>query len=343
MEMHFATVWESIADAIPEATALVHGTRRVSWSGYDTRAARLAQAFCDAGLQPGSKVGLYLYNSTEYMESQYAGFKMRAVPVNVNYRYLDAELAYLLENADAEALVFHSSLGDRVARVVHRLPLLKLLIEVDDGDAGRVPGAVSYDAVLAAHEPMPRIARPEDDLYMLYTGGTTGMPKGVMYAIGGMTAAFSIGSFPLFGLPAPSDAASIAPIVAGAPARPVSIPGCPLMHGTEPRYRRRLVRQTDDSGARRIHLRHSLGPRDHLVGRDVDERGEAGVDRTHSAGRAVGRDGVDGRLDGDADHDEGPAGRNGEVQPKPHDEGVHRRRSRRRAGLGRDRHGRGGR
>ena len=235
MDMHFATVWEHIADAIPESTALVHGETRRTWREFDNRAARLAAVYVAAGLGPNSKIGLYLYNSNEYLECQYAGFKMRGVPVNVNYRYLDDELWYLLDNADAEALVFHSSLGDRVARVAGRLPQLKLLIEVDDGQTGRVPGAISLEPAIAETRPMERIERDADDLYMLYTGGTTGMPKGVMYTIGGMTASFVAGGFPLVGLAPPTDVAAIGPIVAEAVAQgngAVSIPGCPLMHGT---------------------------------------------------------------------------------------------------------------
>ena len=122
MSMHFATVWETIADAIPDEVALVHGDVRRTWREYDERAARLASALTAAGLGPDSKIGIYLYNGNEYLETQYAGFKLRGVPVNVNYRYLDDELWYLLDNADAEAIVFHASLGDRVARVARSAP-----------------------------------------------------------------------------------------------------------------------------------------------------------------------------------------------------------------------------
>jgi fatty-acyl-CoA synthase len=233
--MHFASVWESIADVIGDETAVVHGDTRRSWSEYDERAARMAAAYVAAGLGSDSKIGLYMYNGNEYLEAQFGGFKMRGVPVNVNYRYLDEELWYLLDNSDAEALVFHSSLGDRVARVVDRLPKLKLLVEVDDGGPGQVPGALAYEAVLAGHDPMPRISRAEDDIYMLYTGGTTGMPKGVMYAMGGMTGGFVTSGFPLLGLAAPSDASEIAALVKGAAEagnRLISIPAAPLMHGT---------------------------------------------------------------------------------------------------------------
>ena len=213
MELHFATVWEAITDQIGDVTALVHGDVRRSWSEFDDRSARLASAFVGAGLGPDSKIGLYLYNGNEYLEAQYAAFKMRGVAVNVNYRYLDDELWYLLDNADAEALVFHSSLADRVARVIDRLPKLKLLVEVDDGDAGRVPLAHAFETVVAGHDPMARITRNEDDIYMLYTGGTTGMPKGVMYAVGGMTAGYLTSGFPLLGLPVPASPAEVGTLV----------------------------------------------------------------------------------------------------------------------------------
>jgi 3-oxocholest-4-en-26-oate---CoA ligase len=235
MEMHFATVWESIADAIPDLPAVTHGSTTRSWADYDERAARVAGALDAAGLGPGAKVSLFMYNSNEFMESQFGVFKMRGVPINVNYRYLDDELWYLLDNSDSEAIIFHSSLGERVARVAERLPDLKLLIEVDDGDTGRVPNAVAYDDVVATTDPMVRIERAEDDLYMLYTGGTTGMPKGVMYDMGGLTRSFVMLGFPILGLAAPTDAGDVAAMIAGASENGstlVSIPAAPLMHGT---------------------------------------------------------------------------------------------------------------
>ncbi len=235
MEMHFATVWESIADAIPDLPATTHGSVTRTWAEYDDRAARVAGALSAAGLRPDSKVSLFMYNSNEFMESQFGVFKMRGVPINVNYRYLDDELWYLLDNSDSEAIIFHSSLGDRVARVVERLPKIKLLIEVDDGDADQVPNALAYDDVIAGTDPMERIERSEDDLYMLYTGGTTGMPKGVMYDMGGMTRGFVMLGLPMLGLAAPDDADSIGEMIAGASVNGstlVSIPAAPLMHGT---------------------------------------------------------------------------------------------------------------
>ena len=233
METHFATLWEAVADANGDRDAVVCGDIRHSWTQYEQRAARLASAFADAGLQPDSKIGLYLYNGNEYLESQFAAMKQRCVAVNVNYRYLDDELLYLLENSDSEVLIFHSSLGDRVARVMERATGVKLWIEVDDGGES-VPGAVAYEDLIAAHDPAPRIQRREDDVYMLYTGGTTGMPKGVMYDIGGLLQGFIQMAFPLTGLGIP-EVEEIPGLSAQLWERDeglVSIPACPLMHGT---------------------------------------------------------------------------------------------------------------
>ena len=235
MEKQFATIWESIADSIGDSPAVTQGTVTRTWSEYEQRASRLASALVDAGLQPQSKVGLYLYNSNEYLEAQFATFKFRGVPVNVNYRYLDEELLYLLDNSDAEALFFHSSLGDRVARVVDRLPKLKLLVEVSDDGEHHVVTAIPYNTLLADYDPMPRITRDEDDIYMLYTGGTTGMPKGVMYQMGSLVEGFVNGGLAFIGMTPPADISQLGTTVRDAHAsgiRPITIPGCPIMHGT---------------------------------------------------------------------------------------------------------------
>jgi fatty-acyl-CoA synthase len=233
MEMHFATLWESVADAIGDCEASVDGASRRTWSEYDQRASRLAAAFAESGLGPDSKVGLYLWNSNEYLESHFAAMKGRGVPVNINYRYLDDELHYLLDNSDAEALVFHTSLGDRVARVMERAPGVKLWVEVDDGGES-LPGAVSYEELIAACDPAPRINRSPDDVYMLYTGGTTGMPKGVMYDMAGITQAFIQIGFPIFGLglPAIDEIPALVEMLVKEQGGITSIPACPLMHGT---------------------------------------------------------------------------------------------------------------
>ena len=239
MQAHFGVIWESIADAVPDQAAVVQGTRRVSWRDYEQRAARLAQALLDAGLGPQAKVGMYLYNSPEYCETNFAALKIRCVPINVNYRYLDNELEYLLDNADVEALVFHTSLSDRVARVRERLGKLRLLVEVDDGAAQdgskHVEGAVAYEHLLGTCAPAARIEPVGDELYILYTGGTTGMPKGVMYPLREFTE-FFVRSYPAtVGLEPVHDLEQLAAAAqrlheAGTPL--VAMSGPPLMHGT---------------------------------------------------------------------------------------------------------------
>jgi fatty-acyl-CoA synthase len=182
---------------------------------------------------------MYLYNSPEYCETNFAAMKIRGIPVNVNYRYLDDELAYLLENADAEAVVFHSSLGDRVARVRARLPKLRLLVEADDGPAGegsrRVDGAVAYDELQRTLTPAARIRPQGDEIYMLYTGGTTGMPKGVMYSMEDFTT-FFLRTYPsMIGQAKITDPAVLPAMARELRARgaaPISMSGPPLMHGT---------------------------------------------------------------------------------------------------------------
>lgn len=233
MEMHYATLWEAIADQIGDREVLVCGKNRRTWSEYEARAARIASAFSDAGLGPNSKVGLYLYNGNEYLETQFGAFKGRHVPININYRYLDDELLYLLENSDAEALVFHTSLGERVARVMDKASKVRLWVEVDDGGES-VEGAIPFEELIAGNDPAPRITRSADDIYMLYTGGTTGMPKGVMYDIGGMLQGF-IGYAFLFGengIPEADEIPALTAKMWDEGSGQVSIPACPLMHGT---------------------------------------------------------------------------------------------------------------
>jgi 3-oxocholest-4-en-26-oate---CoA ligase len=235
MEWQFATLWEIAADAAPEETAIVQGRTRRTYRDMDDRASRLAAAFVEAGLLPGSKVALYLYNSAEFLEANFAALKQRLMPVNVNYRYLDAELEYVLDNCDAEALVFHTSLADRVEAVRDRLPKLRLLISVDDGPATNVADARSYSEIMDQFEPAPRIERSEDDLYIFYTGGTTGYPKGVLQQMGPFARMFVERACGRFDLDVPADLVAYASTlreVVQQQRRPVSLALPPLMHGT---------------------------------------------------------------------------------------------------------------
>ena len=131
----------------------MQGDRRVTWSQFDDRAARLAAALTAAGLRPGSKVASYLYNSNEYSEGVFATFKLRGVPVNVNYRYLEDELAYLIDNSDAEALLFHGELGDRVAKIRGQAPEREAL------DPGRRRRAAARTSPSRTRSCSPRTTR----------------------------------------------------------------------------------------------------------------------------------------------------------------------------------------
>lgn len=235
MRLHFATAWETVTDHCPDTDAVVQGDRRLTYREFDEQAARFATALGTAGLQPSAKVALYLYNSPEYLVAQYGAYKARTAAVNVNYRYVDDELAYLLADSDSEVLVFHTSLADRVARVIDRLPALRLLVEVDDGAGTHLDGAVTWDDLMAGNEPAPRVERDGDDLYMLYTGGTTGMPKGVMYHQHDFVKGI-YQNFALLGLavPPPTSMEEIPAFLDAMDERPrlVSVPCPPLMHGT---------------------------------------------------------------------------------------------------------------
>ncbi|MEH6661837.1 MAG: acyl-CoA synthetase [Parasphingorhabdus sp.] len=235
MSWQMADIWENIAQAIPGKPAIVDGDKRYSWAQYENRAARVAQVLTDHGLEPGAKLSIYSYNSAEYLETQFGAFKARVTPVNVNYRYLEAELTHVINNSDSEALVFQAQFARRVAAIRDQLEQVKLFLEIDDGSGEHLNGAVAYEEALLSTEPMPSIERSNDDIYMLYTGGTTGMPKGVMYDHKSFASALLAKGFEMREMEPPTDASSFGPLVqqlhaAGATGR--SVPACPLMHGT---------------------------------------------------------------------------------------------------------------
>lgn len=234
MKWHFADIWEVVADTVPDSEALVHGEIRRSWAEYENRAARLAQVFTDHGLKPDAKVAIFSYNCPEYLEAQFGIFKFRGCPINVNYRYFETELIYLFDNSDSEALVFQAQFADRIAAIRDRLPRVKLFLEIDDGSGEHLDGAIDFEEAIAGASPMPRIERSEDDIYMLYTGGTTGMPKGVMYRHGDFAKGLLFG-YDTRGIEQPTNEEELVAAIKGlhgAGAAPRSVPGCPLMHGT---------------------------------------------------------------------------------------------------------------
>ena len=185
--MHFnlADLWERVADTVPDHEALVCGPRRFTYAQTDERATQLAHVLAGRGVRSGDHVALYLYNGVEYLEGMLAAFKLGAVPINVNYRYVEEELRYLLDDADARAVIFHREFAPKLAALRDSLPSLGTFVVVDDGsdeDAERAVGAIEYEAALEFAPTEREFAERSDDaLYILYTGGTTGMPKGVMW------------------------------------------------------------------------------------------------------------------------------------------------------------------
>jgi 3-oxocholest-4-en-26-oate---CoA ligase len=181
MEYQLADLFESIVDRVPDREALVAEGRRLTFRELDERANRLAHHLADAGIGPGDHVGCHMMNGTEYVETMLACFKIRAVPVNVNYRYVEEELRYLYDDADLVGLVFDAEFAGRVNAVAPGIDTLRHLVVVGGGPD--VPaGAVPYDEALAAGAAERDFGpRSPDDVWLLYTGGTTGMPKGVMW------------------------------------------------------------------------------------------------------------------------------------------------------------------
>jgi 3-oxocholest-4-en-26-oate---CoA ligase len=228
MEFNLADLFEAVADAVPEREALVCANRRLTYSQLDERSNRLAHYLEGEGIGPGEHVGLYLHNCTEYIEASLAAYKLRAVPININYRYVEAELAYLFDNADLVGLVHHREFAPRIAAIAPKKPKLRTLIAVADG-SGAACGSAEYEAAIAAHSPDRDFQlRSGDDLYILYTGGTTGMPKGVMWRHEDIFFAAMMGGNP-YGPPPerPEDVAE------SATARGIAtmLPAAPLIHG----------------------------------------------------------------------------------------------------------------
>jgi acyl-CoA synthetase (AMP-forming)/AMP-acid ligase II len=181
---NLADLFERVTDAVPEREAIVSTARRLTFAQLDERANRLANALAERGVGAGQHIGLQLLNGSEYIEGMLAAFKLSAVPVNVNFRYVAAELRHLYDDADLVAVIHHREFSPQVGQSATAVDGLDTLIVVDDSSGEQTPtGAASYEDVLAAASP----ARPDgsqrngDDRYVAYTGGTTGLPKGVVW------------------------------------------------------------------------------------------------------------------------------------------------------------------
>ena len=234
MNLDFASVWEMVSDLVPENDALICGEDIVTWKEYDDSASKIASALSEAGLGANSKAGLYLNNSNEYLIAQYAIFKVGGIPINVNYRYIEEELIYLLENSDAEAVFYHACYSSRIKEISGSLPNIKAWIEVSDGTESKFNRSLKYEDLLNQYPPMKRIHRDPETIYMLYTGGTTGMPKGVMYKQGEFLV-YLFRTLKAMGYDVPEDLSDLKSRIEASKSSNAfirSIVGCPLMHGT---------------------------------------------------------------------------------------------------------------
>ena len=234
MNLDFASVWEMVSDLVPENDALICGEDIVTWKEYDDSASKIASALSEAGLGANSKAGLYLNNSNEYLIAQYAIFKVGGIPINVNYRYVEEELIYLLENSDAEAVFYHACYSSRIKEISGSLPNIKAWIEVSDGTESKFNRSLKYEDLLNQYPPMKRIHRDPETIYMLYTGGTTGMPKGVMYKQGEFLV-YLFRTLKAMGYDVPEDLSDLKSRIESSKSSNAfirSIVGCPLMHGT---------------------------------------------------------------------------------------------------------------
>jgi 3-oxocholest-4-en-26-oate---CoA ligase len=232
-DWNFADVWEAVAQTVPECVAQLHGGRKVSWNAFDQRANGIAGTLLQAGCGRQDKVALYLRNGPEYLQSAFACMKAALVPVNTNYRYQRDELHYLWDNADAAAVIFHGAFTETVEAVRARCAKVRLWMHVEDGSVPCPPWAVPYEDAAWSHQTRVEAAwgRSGDDQVLIYTGGTTGRPRGVMWRQHDLYVASNTA-----GDPAEADLAFVRERVARMreekTAPPIGLPAAPLMHGT---------------------------------------------------------------------------------------------------------------
>lgn len=237
-DWNFADVWETVAQTVPENIAQVHGAQCITWRTFDARANGIAWTLLQAGCTRQDKVALYLHNGPEYLQTAFACLKGALVPVNTNYRYQQDELHYLWDNADAAAVVFHAAFTDTVNAVRARCTKVRLWLWVADTHANDnravCPAwAVPYEASAQDHPARVEAAwgRCGDDQILIYTGGTTGRPRGVMWRQHDLYVSSNT-----TGDPPQADLAfvraRVARLQSEKTAPPVGLPAAPLMHGT---------------------------------------------------------------------------------------------------------------
>ena len=231
MVWNFGSILDGIADAVPgDGPALIHGADILPWASFTAHTNNLGRALRDAGLANGDKVAHLMRNSPAYLETTAACVKARLVHVNVNYRYAAQEVAYVLDNADATAVVYDTDFADVIAELRPRLTKVRLFIEVCDGPPAN-PFASAFADVTQAGDGAPlALDRSDDDLLFIYTGGTTGRPKGVMWRHEDLWRVLGAGSLSAR-VPRPADLAEHVANVAAGRWRQRLLVAAPLMHG----------------------------------------------------------------------------------------------------------------
>ncbi|HTW02360.1 MAG TPA: AMP-binding protein [Streptosporangiaceae bacterium] len=233
MRENFATVLETVADVRAGRTAVTHGDRARTWAELDERASRLAGFLSGRGIGAESRVAIALYNGIEYLESVFAVLKLRAIPVNVNYRYRPDEMRHVLNDAQVAAIIFDASLGATVTQARGGAPTLRTLVRVGDGPAA-ADDVSGYDEVIDGSGALPRAQRGVDH-WLMYTGGTTGIPKAVLVDHAWLYPVAAANGFRLIGEPVPDSLGELRAATARLSERGdamVCLPAPPLMHAT---------------------------------------------------------------------------------------------------------------
>ena len=182
MPWNFGDILDAISPVLPQdALALVHGERRITWGETTRRSNNLARALIERGSKPGDKVAFYMRNRPEYTELLAACYKARLTHVNVNYRYKPDEVFYIFDNSDAQTVVYGSEFRETIEEIRPRLTKVKTFVEVNDGGDIASFAERYEDLATAGSGETLDIKRSPDDMLFIYTGGTTGMPKGVMW------------------------------------------------------------------------------------------------------------------------------------------------------------------
>jgi acyl-CoA synthetase (AMP-forming)/AMP-acid ligase II len=229
-----ATLWESVAAALPDTPVVIQDGRTLNWAAFDREADALAATLLAAGLTQGAKVAIYSTNRAEYLVACFAAFKTGLAPFNVNYRYGIAEVGYLLADGDAQAVIFEAAFAEVIERVRGDLPAVRAWIEIE-GEGGGGDTLSYRDAVATTPSVRPVRAswgRSGEDQLILYTGGTTGMPKGVMWRQADLIGRGGYVANTGAGIPALDRPEHAGPRARMIPVRPRSLIACPLMHGT---------------------------------------------------------------------------------------------------------------